>query len=300
MEFRKYQHIERFGTDEVLGIEDGLNYVFPKIDGTNSSVWLDDGVIKAGSRNRELTLDKDNAGFCAWVLEQENLLKYLEKFPHHRLFGEWLIPHSLKTYRQEAWRNFYVFDVCTDSDEEKNSYLPYEMYKPWLDVFNIEYIPPIGIIKGGSYEKFMKCIEKNMYLIEDGKGLGEGIVIKNYSYFNKYGRQTWAKIVRNEFKDKHSKEMGAPTIEVSKMTEEKIVEEYCTEAFIEKEYAKIVTEKDGWTSKYISELLGRIFSTLIKEESWNIVKKHKYPTINFKTLNCLVIRKIKQVKSDVF
>ena len=67
MKFRKYQHIERFGTDEVLGIDDGLNYIFPKIDGTNSSVWLDEGVITAGSRNRELTLDKDNAGFCAWV-----------------------------------------------------------------------------------------------------------------------------------------------------------------------------------------------------------------------------------------
>ena len=32
MEFRKYQHIERFGTDEVDGIEIGTTYVFPKID----------------------------------------------------------------------------------------------------------------------------------------------------------------------------------------------------------------------------------------------------------------------------
>ena len=40
MEFRKYQHIERYGRNEVLGIEQGVCYVYPKIDGTNSSVWL--------------------------------------------------------------------------------------------------------------------------------------------------------------------------------------------------------------------------------------------------------------------
>ena len=32
MDFRKYQHIERFGTTEVDGIELGKCYVFPKID----------------------------------------------------------------------------------------------------------------------------------------------------------------------------------------------------------------------------------------------------------------------------
>ena len=64
MEFRKYQHIERFGTDEVDGIEFGKCYIFYKIDGTNGSVWLDnDGNLKAGSRNRELTLENDNARF---------------------------------------------------------------------------------------------------------------------------------------------------------------------------------------------------------------------------------------------
>lgn len=63
MEFKKYQHLERFGNDEVEGIELGKLYIFPKLDGTNAQVWLDDeGNIKAGSRNRELTLEKDNAG----------------------------------------------------------------------------------------------------------------------------------------------------------------------------------------------------------------------------------------------
>jgi hypothetical protein len=66
MEFKKYMHLERFGTSEVEGIEIGTTYVFPKLDGTNASVWFEDGKIKAGSRNRELSFDNDNAGFYKW------------------------------------------------------------------------------------------------------------------------------------------------------------------------------------------------------------------------------------------
>lgn len=299
MEFRKYQHIERMGTSEVRGIEDGLSYVFPKIDGTNASVWLDDGVVRAGSRNRELTLDNDNAGFYSWVMLQENIRDFLKFHPELRLYGEWLVPHSLKTYRDDAWKDFYVFDVCLERGEDVQ-YLVYEEYRPLLDDFGIGYIPPIAIVKNGTYEKFTDLLEKNVFLIKDGCGLGEGIVVKNYDYHNRYGRQTWAKIVRNEFKEKHSKEMGAPIIESKTLVEEKIVKDYCTRDFVEKEHAKIVNEKDGWKSQYIPMLLGRVFYELIREESWNFVKENKYPTINFKTLNALVTRRIKEIKSELF
>ena len=33
LEFMKYPHLERFGNLEVTGIEHGITYVFPKIDG---------------------------------------------------------------------------------------------------------------------------------------------------------------------------------------------------------------------------------------------------------------------------
>jgi len=301
MEFRKYQHIERFGTDEVDGIEYGECLIFPKIDGTNSSVWLDNnGNVKAGSRKRELTLEDDNAGFYAYILQQENIKEYLQKHPTHRLFGEWLVPHSLKTYRDDAWRKFYIFDVCLDKEESELEYIPYDIYKPMLDEFQLDYISPIGKIKNGNYEYFLKVLEKNFFLIEDGKGIGEGIVIKNYNFYNKFKRQIWAKIVTNEFKEKHHKEMGCPILQAEKMIEENIVKDFCTNDFIEKEFAKIKNEKEGWQSRYIPELLGRVFSELVKEEMWNIVKKYKYPKINFKTLNILVVQKIKEVKKEIF
>jgi hypothetical protein len=301
MEFKKYQHIERFGTDEVDGIELGECFVFPKLDGTNSSVWLDsEGNVKAGSRTRELTLEKDNAGFYAYVLEQDNLKQYLIKHPTHRLYGEFLVPHSLKTYRDDTWRKFYIFDVCIDTEGDSVEYIPYDIYQSMLEEFSLDYIPPLAKIKNASYDYFVKALEKNNFLIEDGKGVGEGIVIKNYSFYNKFRRQTWAKVVTNEFKEKHVKAMGCAVLEAEKMIEERIVNDFCTSAFVEKEYAKIVTEKEGWQSRYIPELLGRVFSELIKEESWNFVKKYKYPKINFKTLNALVIQRIKEVKKELF
>ena len=81
MEFRKYQHVEKFGNTEVKDIEIGECLVFPKIDGTNSSVWLEDeGNLKAGSRTRELTLEKDNAGFYKYALfGNPNIENYLKK-----------------------------------------------------------------------------------------------------------------------------------------------------------------------------------------------------------------------------
>jgi len=65
--------------------------------------------------------------------------------------------------------------------------LPYEIYKPLLDEFEIDYIPPISLIKQPTYENLLTALEKcGEFLVEDGKGKGEGIVIKNYSYYNKY------------------------------------------------------------------------------------------------------------------
>jgi len=298
-EFKQYQHIERWGTSETKGLDLGECYIFPKIDGTNASIFLKDGKLCAGSRKRELTLEQDNAGFFQYVSDNKKYLEFLNKYKNLRLFGEFLVPHSLKTYRDDAWRKFYVFDVCEFSNEEYEKYLHYNDYIKLLEEFDIDYIPCMSIIKNPTYESLAIELDKNTFLIKDGQGVGEGIVIKNYDYVNKYGRVTWGKIVTNEFKDKHSKAMGAPIITCSKLIEEQIVNDFCTKDFINKEFAKM-TINDDWTSKRIPELLNRVFYTLIQEETYNIIKKHKMPEINFKTLNSLVTRKVKEIKSELF
>lgn len=297
--FRKYMHVERFGNTEVEGIELGQVHVFPKLDGTNASAWVEGEYIRGGSRTRDLSLENDNAGFFAWLLKSQQgavTINCLTKYPHLRFYGEWLVPHTLKTYREDVWRRFWIFDVFNDETEQ---YLSYDAYKPLLDEFNLDYIPPLAIIKNGSYENFIHVLNQNNLFIQDGKGIGEGIVIKNYDYYNKFGQQTWAKIVAAEFKEQHYKVMGCPETE-GKMIEEQIVDRFCSEAVIEKVYAKIVAEMGGWSSKYIPRLLETVFYDLVREDTYEILKEFKTPTINFRTLKALVIMKIKQVKKELF
>ena len=297
--FIKYQHIERLGTDETQGIENGMCYVFPKIDGTNSQLWFvktgaESGRLMAGSRNRQLELNNDNAGFYNWAYEQDNIYDFFKKYPDLRLYGEWLIPHSLKTYKDNAWRNFYVFDVM-----DGYRYLPYEEYAALLEPFGIEYIPPLCKVENPTYERLIAQLEKNGYLIEDGKGIGEGIVIKNYDYKNKFGRVTWAKIVSNEFKAKHAK-WQITEIKEAKVIEQEICGKFVTKSLIEKEYAKIVTECDGWSSKYIPRLINTVFYCLVKEDCWNIIKEFKNPTIDYKKLQFFTTSRIKKEMSHLF
>lgn len=67
--FIKYPHLERYGNEEVEGIEIGTTYVFPKLDGTNAQLWMDEnGTVCGGSRNRVLSIHNDNAGFLSGVV----------------------------------------------------------------------------------------------------------------------------------------------------------------------------------------------------------------------------------------
>lgn len=297
MDFKKYQHIERLGTTEVEGILEGKVYLFYKIDGTNSCIFLkDNNKLGFGSRNRELSLDNDNGGFANAITNNSelynNLLKYLKQNPNYIIYGEWLIPHTIKRYNQDAWKKFYVFDVL---NIETQAYLSFEEYSKDMQNLNIDFIPPIEIL----YSPTMDLIKEKLnntgnYLINDG--LGEGIVIKNYNYKNKYGRTTWAKVLTEEFtqnkmrtrhKNRENKELES--------IEYNIVKKYLTVDFIQKEFEKFKLEKNGFSSSNIFEFLNRTFTEFYRDNWELILKKFKLPTINFKLLKKIVDDKIKEI-----
>jgi hypothetical protein len=309
VEFTKYMHIERLNSQEVEGILDGKCYIFPKIDGTNASVWYDEDTgLQAGSRNRVLSIENDNAGFCSFVYENIDLIRfYLNEDNRHLIFyGEWLVPHSLKTYRKDAWRRFYVFDIL---DTRTGLMLPYEDARGFCEDFKLDYIPPLVLITNPTEEDlYLALLKCGQFLIEDGQGQGEGITIKNYDFVNKYGRQVWAKIITNEFKEKHHKEMGAPEVNGTMFIEQMIIDKFMTEEFVKKEQAKIIlnhnneyvrneTSSDigGWDNRWVPELLGRTWYEFIREEMTTILKDFRNPKINFRLLNTLCIKKVKEV-----
>lgn len=295
MEFEKYQHVEKFGHLETSGIEIGRCYIFPKIDGTNGTVWAGEATeeVRAGSRNREIDLHNDNQGFYEYIQKHEGIKNLLSK-AYLRLFGEWLVPHTLKDYRDDAWRKFYVFDVMNHVGE----YMPYEEYKPLLDMYGIDYISPLAVIENPMMGDFTKLLDTNGYLMKDGF-IGEGIVIKNYQFRNKFGRVTWAKIVRNEFKDKHGKENKVQIIHRDNI-EEKIANRYVDATMVDKIYANIVNTEGGWMSKFIPRLLHTAFYELVREDSWSFIKEHKNPVIDFNRLQQFTIIRVKQLKPELF
>lgn len=315
--FKKYMHLERFGNDAVIGSELGKVWIFPKIDGTNSSLWFcdEDESIQAGSRTRHLSLEKDNAEFFNWSnaanidheigIPQDSYYNFLQKYAHLRLFGEWLVPHSFKGYREDAWRKFYVFDVMDDTTDQ---YLSYEVYKPLLEEFGIEYIPPLATVKNVDYGRLVGFLKGNFFLIPDGGEPGEGIVIKNYDYINKHGVQCFSKLVRNEFKELNHKAFGPPEINGGLLNEERIVNQCLSLHLVEKTMAKVCTTKvlfqgkcDGqWESTWIPELLNRVFHDIITEELWDQWKAIQWGNINGKTLKSLCIARIKQLKPELF
>ena len=77
MEFIPFPKIARFSREVI---------VTEKIDGTNASVWIDEGEVLAGSRTRWITPEDDNFGFAAWVERHREELLGLGNGQH---FGEW-------------------------------------------------------------------------------------------------------------------------------------------------------------------------------------------------------------------
>lgn len=68
---------------------------------------------------------------------------------------------------------------------------------------------------------------------------------------------------------------------------------------MDKEHAKIVTES-GWSSKMIPRLLNVVFYSLVKEDAWEFVKEHNFPSIDFKRLKHFVFARTKELRPDLF
>jgi len=286
MQYKSYQHIEKLGTIETEGILNGEVHLSYKIDGSNGCVYLkDSGELGFGSRKRDLTITEDNMGFMAnFVCDKDLYNKFLEILnnnPNYIIYGEWLVPVTIKRYEKDAWKKFYVFDIYNSLD---GSYLPFNEYSKLLDKYNLLYIPEIAVLNNPTEEDIKAYLDKTgEFLITEG--LGEGIVIKNYDYTNKYGRRTWAKILTEDFK-KNKKESREKNhiAKAEGNTELLIINAFLTPEHVLKEKHKIEENYGGWSSKNIKELLNRVYDEFLKDNFQIILKKFKDPTINFKLL----------------
>ena len=311
--YRKYDHVERLGHREVHGIDTGTVHVFPKLDGTNGVVWFDQdsGKVLCGSRNKVCTIEQDNAGFAAWVNSEDPkavaLRAFCVRYPHLIVYGEWMVPHTLKTYYDGVWRRFWIFDVYFRGSEGAG-YLSFGNYSAMPHLNQCDLIYPIAVIDDPTPERLAVMLATNTYLIQQGAGVGEGIVLKNYLWVNRFGRQPWAKMIHEEFSAGKREPKSGPDVSV----ESTIADEFCTATLVNKTRAKIRVEiansegvavedvESAYRSKVIPRLIGSVYHDLVVEEIWAILKKRKGITIDFNRLAYTVAERTKELAKDLF
>ena len=89
-----------------------------KVDGTNAQIYIseDRKELRAGSRNRFLTLENDNYGFAAWAEEHKQEL--IDGLGPGRHYGEWAGKGIQRSYGTHL-RKFFLFNVHRWNNKSK-------------------------------------------------------------------------------------------------------------------------------------------------------------------------------------
>ena len=273
----KYTHLERLSNPEVNGILNGEIYCYPKLDGANTSIEFIDGEICFRSRKRILSGENTLKGFVNYCVENPDnyyqLNNFFLQYPEIIIFGEWLIPHSIKYYKHEAWNKFYIFDFYNKST---NTYLNFESCREKFSnlLQNYEFVPLLKSFKNLNNQDILLNLSKsNNYLLDSKSLIGEGIVIKNYSFVNKYGRIAFAKLI-NERTHTHT-----ITTEKNISPEKLLLDKYLSNEYILKEINKI-----NEPHRNVPTVINTIFYEFIRDYILEIVGTEKNLSIDFKNL----------------
>lgn len=92
--------------------------VTEKIDGTNAVIRVEPGLIRFGSRNRWLTREQDNHGFCAWGERHQAWLANVLGDGTH--YGEWYGSRIQRGYGMTT-RTLALFDVSRYEERLANA-----------------------------------------------------------------------------------------------------------------------------------------------------------------------------------
>jgi len=312
---KKYDKIKRVGHDQNQGIfanPDDQLIIKEKLDGANFRwTYNEDGKPVFGSKNVEYVKDGEpvyNSG------EYEKLdgrftdaIKYVrnktdplgfeqrgDNLEQYTFFAENMVSHSLE-YRWDDVPQIIGFDVY---DEEEKEWLSPkkadELLKslgvptaPWVEITNVESFKE----KHGSEDGYE--IPESEF--RDGKGEGVVIINTDAEENNRSGFNTRAKLVTDEFAEKHKQATGANQSREAVHDHEKLVSKYCTDGRIRKHIEQLQDAGRDLGMSLMenkSELDGlpvRVSKDIIEEEYADIATSNW--TINFKEFRSLVAKR---------
>lgn len=286
MTFIQYPKIHRLGKDETLGIQNGLCYVQEKIDGANASVWMEGTEICCGSRRRHLVNTEFN-GFVPYVKAHCGIPSLLHNFPNYRLYGEWLVRHTI-SYNETAYKQFYVFDIM-----HGDKFLDIEEVYELCGKFAIRTPHLFDKIENPTLEQLQQYV--GVTKLGDK---GEGIVIKNPKFVNQFGRPAYAKLVTQEFKENNAVVFGGNNKYSDTYWEMYVVNKYMTLARLRKIMHKLqplIDEK--LDKKHTGRIINTAYHDMIEEEIWDIQKK--VPELSFRSLSKLAQKKAAHIYHQI-
>lgn len=290
--FKRYPKIHRLGKEEVEDILIGECDIQEKIDGANTSIWINkDGVIACGSRSQ--LLQGGFNGFYEYVQVNAEIEKYLIDNPTHRLCGEWLVRHTVQ-YKETNYGKFYLFDIAiTTEDGEPEEFLLPNVVREVAARYGIPHPHFFGTVNNPSLK------ELESFLGQSTLGeRGEGIVIKNMGFKNKFEDLVYGKMVTQEFLEGNAITFGGNNKHSDNYAEMYIVNKYCTLPRVEKIIHKIEPTVDRKLEMQdIPRITNSVYHDIITEEMWEIIKKTQ--KINFGALKRLTLKKAKQIFVDI-
>jgi len=290
MKFRKYEKIHRLGKDEVAGILEGTCHITEKIDGANLSIWMDEGVMHVGSRNNDLT-NNGNAfnGAVEYCNGHEGIQDFFADHPTSRLYGEWLVKHTL-SYNNTAYKKFYLFDILRPNSK----FISQGEVQLIGKEYGIDTVPDLGIIENPTVEQLNK-------LIEGKSALGdkmEGVVIRNMEFKNQFGDFCYAKLVKEDFKEDNRVVFGSNNKDSNTCWEIYVMNKYIDVIRVSKIMNKLQPEvNEKLDIKHTPRVLGMVYHDVITEEAWEIAKNVK--RIDYNNLQRVCNEKVKQVYTDI-
>lgn len=197
-----YGKVLALGHKFLDGLFDGPVVIQEKIDGSQISFGVFDGVLKVRSNGCQIDLNNIPKLFQPAV---DTILCIKDRLhPNCTYRGETLAKphHNILTYHRVPRGNIVLFDIMTEKDQE---YLSPEEVAIIAGMLDLEDVPTYYY---GEYKNIpIHGLDYLDSLLQKESCLGgikiEGVVIKNYNKIGPDGKILRGKYVSKEFKEKH-------------------------------------------------------------------------------------------------
>lgn len=198
MHISSYNKVFDITHNQVADILDGPVSIEEKVDGSQFSFGVRNGEIFCRSKGKPIVLDAPDKMFINAINSVKSISNILRDGFIYR--AEYLLKpkHHTMEYDRIPTKHLLIYDIDTNNQ----NYLQYDDKLEECKRIGLECAPLY-------YEGIVHSLDSVKHYLDRDSILGgpvEGIVIKNYSKYGADKKILMAKIVKDEFKEKHKVE----------------------------------------------------------------------------------------------